>query len=89
MSHSPLSSGFLLVGTNGLPVVEQSKQGKYALIFLERKDADRYRQQLSEIRRVSPKEFSVSAMPIHQIQRLLSYSQVKVCIINSWDSIVA
>ena len=89
MSYSPITPGFFVMGGNGMPVTEESRQGNYALVFLQRKDALRYCQQLSEVRQVSKKDYRISAMPIHQIQRLLSPARVRVCVIDKWDAVVA
>lgn len=89
MSYSPLALGFFVIGGDGLPVVEKSHQGNYSLIFLNRSDAARYRQQMSELRRVSGKDCAIATMPIHQIQRLLSHAKIRVCVIHSWDAVVA
>lgn len=89
MSYSPLAPGFFVVGSNGLPAIEESRQGNYVLVFLRRADAIQYSEQMSEIRHVSKKDYAIATMPIHQIQRLLSHRLVKVCVIDKWDAIVA
>lgn len=89
MPYSPLASGFFVVGATGLPVVEKSRQGNYTLVFLNRADVSKYRQQMSEVHHVSGKDYAIAAMPIHQIQRLLSHAKVRVCVIDNWDKVVA
>lgn len=89
MSYFPITSCFFVVGLNGSPVIEQSRQGNYALVFLKRTDANRYFEQMCQLRRVSEQDYKISTMPIHLIQRLLSHTKVKVCVIENWDKVVA
>jgi|GEM_PF-2281000 len=89
MSYSALASGFFIVGANGQPVVEKSRQGNYTMVFLNRADVASYRQRMSEVHRVSGKDYAIAAMPIHQIQRLLSHAKVQVCVIDNWEKMVA
>lgn len=89
MSYSTLKSGFFVVGVKGSPVIEKSRQGNYALVFLKRTDANRYFEQMCQLRKVSEQDYKISTMPLYLIQRLLSHSQVKVCVIDNWDKVVA
>lgn len=89
MSYSPLSSGFFVVGSKGSPVLEKSRQGNYALVFVKKTDAVRYSEQMCEVRQVSKQDYKISMMPINQIQRLLSHARVRVCVIENWDTVLA
>lgn len=89
MSYFPVTSGFFVVGVKGSPVIEKSRQGNYALVFLKRTDANRYCEQMCQLRKVSEQDYKISTMPLHLIQRLLSHSQVQVCVIDNWDKVVA
>jgi len=89
MSYSPVTAGFLVIGVKGSPVIEKSRQGNYALVFLKRTDASRYFEQMCQIHRVSQQDYKISTMPLHLIQRLLSHARVRVCVIENWDKLVA
>ncbi|MFB2835442.1 hypothetical protein [Floridanema evergladense] len=89
MSYSTVKSGFFVIGTKGSPVIEKSRQGNYALVFLKRSDANRYFEQMCQLRRVPQQDYKISTMPIHLIQRLLSHARVQVCVIDNWDKVVA
>lgn len=89
MSYSPVTSGFFVVGVKGSPVIEKSRQGNYALVFLKRTDANRYFEQMCQLRRVPPQDYKISTMPLHLVQRLLSHARVQVCVIENWDKVVA
>ncbi|WP_413256383.1 hypothetical protein [Floridanema fluviatile] len=89
MSYSPVTSGFFVVGVEGSPVIEKSRQGNYALVFLKRTDASRYFEQMCQLRRVPQQDYKISTMPLHLVKRLLSHSRVQVCVIENWDKVVA
>jgi hypothetical protein len=89
MSFSPVKSVFFVVGAKGLPVVEKSRQGNHALVFLKQADASRYCEQMCQMRRVLKEDYKISTMPLHLIQRLLSHAKVRVCVIENWDKLVA
>lgn len=89
MSYSPLTPGFLVVGVKGSPVIEKSRQGNYTLVFLKRTDATRYCEQMCQLHRVPQEDYKISTMPLHLVQRLLSHTGVRVCVIENWDKVVA
>lgn len=89
MPYPPVTSGFFVIAVKGSPVIEQSRQGNYAFVFLKRTDASRYFEQMCQLRRVSEQDYKISTMPLHLIQRLFSHSKVKVCVIENWDKVVA
>jgi len=89
MSNSLIARGLLLIDQAGMPVVEESQQGRYALVFLKHEDVICYRQQLSEIRSVPTQNYQITAMPIHQLKALLNLQKIRLCIIENWDAIVA
>ena len=89
MSYSPLACGFLLVSQTGTPVIEESQQGRYALIFLRREDVICYRQQISAVRNVRAQAFQIAAMPIHQLKSLLNLQKVNICMVDNWQVMVA
>lgn len=89
MSYSPVISGFFVVGVKGSPVIEKSRQGNYALVFLKQTDASRYFEQMCQLHQVPQQNYKISTMPLHLIQRLLSHARVRVCVIENWDRVVA
>lgn len=89
MSYSPLAHGFIVLAPSGTPVLEESHQGRYALIFLNRSDVIRYRQQACGVRQVSQQGYAIAAMPVHRLQRLLNLEKVRACIISNWETVVA
>lgn len=86
MSYRPLTRAFLVIDQNGMPLLEKSQQGRYALVFLNQVDVMRYRQQMIAARDASQRDYAIAAMPIHRIQRLLSLEKVGICIIQSWEA---
>lgn len=89
MSYSPVTAIFFVVEVKGSPVVEKSRQGNYALVFLKQTDVNRYFEQMCQLRRVPQQDYKISTMPLHLIQRLLSHARVQVCVIENWDQLVA
>ncbi len=89
MSYSPVKSGFFVVGEKGLPVIEKSQQGNYALVFLKQTDANRYFEQMCQLRQEPQQNYKISTLPLHIIQRLLSHARVQVCVIENWDKMIA
>jgi hypothetical protein len=89
MSYRPVSRGFVVIDPNGMPLLEASQQGRYALVFLSQADVIRYRERVTEIRQAAKQDYAIAAMPMHRIQRLLSQEKVGFCVIQNWDAIAA
>ncbi|MEB3337673.1 MAG: hypothetical protein VKJ46_09435 [Leptolyngbyaceae bacterium] len=64
-----------------MPVVQKTRKGRYALVFLNQEDVIRYRQQLAEIYQAAQADFAIAAMPIHRIEQLLNLEKLKAYII--------
>lgn len=89
MSYRPVSRGFVVIDPNGMPLLEASQQGRYALVFLSQADVVRYRERVTEVRKAAKQDYAIAAMPMHRIQRLLSEEKVGFCVIQNWDAIAA
>lgn len=89
MSYRPVSRGFVVIDPNGMPLLEASQQGRYALVFLSQADVIRYRERITELRKAAKQDYAIAAMPMHRIQRLLSEEKVGFCVIQNWDAIAA
>ncbi|HEY9747778.1 MAG TPA: hypothetical protein V6C63_03820 [Allocoleopsis sp.] len=89
MSYRPVSRGFVVIDPNGMPLLEASQQGRYALVFLSQADVIRYRERITELRKAAKQDYAIAALPMHRIQRLLSEEKVGFCVIQNWDAIAA
>jgi hypothetical protein len=89
MSYPPVTRGFVVIDPSGMPLLEVSRQGRYALVFLNQTDVMRYRQQVTEGRNAAKQDYAIAALPMHRIQRLLHTEKVGVCVVQSWDAVVA
>lgn len=89
MSYPPVARGFVVIDPSGMPLLEASRQGRYALVFLNQADVMRYRQQVTEGRNAARQDYAIAALPMHRIQRLLNLEKVGFCVIQSWDPVVA
>nr|WP_290226588.1 hypothetical protein [Trichocoleus desertorum] len=89
MSYRPVSRGFVVIDPNGMPLLEASQQGRYALVFLSQADVIRYRERVTEVRKAAKQDYAIAAMPMHRIQRLLNQEEVGFCVIQNWDAVAA
>lgn len=81
MSHSSLACSFLVIDPDGMPVLEETREGRYALVFQDQADVVRYRQQVADGHNATKTDFAIAAMPFHRIEQLLNLEKLKAHII--------